>query len=90
MPHCLEKNQHLCYPQNHLKVKSFSIISRKTFDFILSHLRDIIFLQVNRITHEGVIMAVSYKRRFHLLIEKDMTTANFSSKPDSPQISSHK
>lgn len=40
-----------------------------------SHLRDIIFLSVIKTMHGGVIMAVSYKRLFHLLIERDMTTA---------------
>lgn len=35
-----------------------------------SYLRDIIFLYMISTMHEGVIMAVSYKRLFHLLIER--------------------
>lgn len=31
-------------------------------------------------THGGVIMAVSYKRLFHLLIERDMTTTQLQHK----------
>lgn len=38
-------------------------------------MRDIILLCVIDYPHGGVTMAVSYKRLFHLLIERDMTTA---------------
>lgn len=40
-----------------------------------SLLRDIIFANVNDKASGGMHMAVSYKRLFHLLIERDMTAA---------------
>ena len=40
-----------------------------------SYLRDILFSCGNKHAHEGMTMTVSYKRLFHLLIERDMTTA---------------
>ena len=38
-------------------------------------MRDIIYFRVIRDVFGGVKMAVSYKKLFHLLIEKDMTNA---------------
>lgn len=40
-----------------------------------SHMRDILPLCVTQHAHGGMAMAVSYKRLFHLLIEKGVTTA---------------
>jgi DNA-binding Xre family transcriptional regulator len=45
-----------------------------------SHLRDVIFLYMSLITHGGVNMAVTYKKLFHMLIEKDMTTTQLQQK----------
>lgn len=45
-----------------------------------SHLRDIMYLYVIKSSHGGVIMAVSYKKLFHLLIERDMTTVQLQQK----------
>ena len=49
-------------------------------NIVISLLRDIIFISVTNNLPGGVYMAVSYKRLFHLLIEREMTTTQLQQK----------
>ena len=47
---------------------------------MISQFRDIITMRMIEQTHGGSSMAVSYKRLFHLLIERDITTTKLQQK----------